>query len=315
MLQYADDIAIYSNIERLGEAREILEGAIDKLERNLNGEGLEIEQSKTNIIIFNNRPDRENRLIFKIKGERIGNVRTAKFLGITLDSKLKFNRHLENVVIKTQKSINILRYLCRVSWGMETSTALSVYKAYIRSNMEYGLMVCYPRDRKGREVLEKLQNKGIRVAMGYRNSTPINVMLGEAKIMKIEDRAAGLLARNFWTKIIGYNNKILEARMNRLNNLENRKNQGGSNGSNFLLVDSWREFVKDKEEIAKVDIPGVYKLDYRVMTRAVITELDIGIEKKDNKEMKDEEFIRKYKEKYKVSNNAKVMFRCVQIKG
>lgn len=32
--------------------------------------------------------------------------------------------------------------------------------------------------------------------MGYRNSTPINVMTAESKILKLEDRAAEL-ARNY----------------------------------------------------------------------------------------------------------------------
>lgn len=87
-------------------------------------------------------------------------------------------------------------------------------------------MIYYPRDKKGRNKLEKLQHKGLRIAMGYRNSTPMNVMLGEVKFMKIEDRA-GLLARNFWTKTVGYDNKNLEEKMNRLNSIEDRRNVVG----------------------------------------------------------------------------------------
>lgn len=78
---------------------------------------------------------------------------------------------------------------------METSTTLSVYRSFVRPNLEYAIMTYYPREKKGREKLERLQNKGLRIAMGYRNSTPINVMLGESKFLKIEDRAS-LLARN-----------------------------------------------------------------------------------------------------------------------
>lgn len=80
--------------------------------------------------------------------------------------------------------------------------------------MEYDLFVFYPRAGKGREVLKKLQNKGVRIALGYRNSTPINVMTAEAKVIKMEDRA-GLLARNFWTKIVNRNDRET-ARMNRI---------------------------------------------------------------------------------------------------
>lgn len=55
--------------------------------------------------------------------------------------------------------------------------------------MEYGLFVYFPRDGKGREKLEKLQNKAVRLSLGYKNSTPLNVMTAEAKLIKVEDRA------------------------------------------------------------------------------------------------------------------------------
>lgn len=101
---------------------------------------------------------------------------------------------------------------------MEVNTALMtsyIYKSYVRSILEYGLFVYYPKDHNGREKINKIQSKGLRVALGYRNSTPINVMTAEAKILKIEDRE-GLLARNYWTKITSMNNKEIEAEMNRL---------------------------------------------------------------------------------------------------
>lgn len=60
------------------------------------------------------------------------------------------------------------------------------------------MIIYYPRDKKGKEKLEKIQNKGLRLALGYRNSTPISVMTAEAKICKIEGRA-DLLTR---TKVV-----------------------------------------------------------------------------------------------------------------
>lgn len=50
--------------------------------------------------------------------------------------------------------------------------------------------------------------------MGYRNSTPTNVMTSESKLMRMEERA-GLLARNFWIKTISSENKELIGIMNR----------------------------------------------------------------------------------------------------
>lgn len=166
------------------------------------------------MVVLNNREDRENRVKCKIAGQRIGNTRSTKFLGVIIDSKLKFNEHLMHVQGRALKAMNILRMVCRVAWGMEVGAALQVYKSYVRAILEYGLFVYFPGDIKRRLILERIHNRGIRIA-GYRNSTPINVMIAEAKIVSIKDRAE-LIARNYWTKIVSGRNKEMISRMNRL---------------------------------------------------------------------------------------------------
>lgn len=96
ILQFADDIALYAKDKSLEDCKIKMEVAIHKIDKNLIKLGLEIESTKTNIMVFNNKKDRENRIVCRIKGKRIGNVRAAKFLGIKMDTKLKFNLHLIN---------------------------------------------------------------------------------------------------------------------------------------------------------------------------------------------------------------------------
>lgn len=114
-----------------------------------------------------------------------------------------FERQLKEIQGKVNKALNILRYMNRVSWGMEVNTALMIYKSYVRSLIEYGLMIYYPKYWKGRDILDKLQNRSLRIAMGYRNSAPIIVMMAKTQVLRLEDRA-NFLARNIWTKTIVY---------------------------------------------------------------------------------------------------------------
>ena len=76
---------------------------------------------------------------------------------------------------KAEKRCNILKWLNRVSWGMEVNTALLMYKTFVRSVIEYGLFVIFPKDLKGKDKVEKMQYKGIRIALGYRNSTHLQM--------------------------------------------------------------------------------------------------------------------------------------------
>lgn len=182
-----------------------------------------------------------------------------------------------------------------------------IYSSYVRSILEYGLFVHYPRDGRGREKLENIQSKGIRIAMGYRNSTPINVMLAEAKIIKMEDRA-GLLARNFRTKISSGNDKEIIAKMSRLDILYARKGNAGPRGSYFTLVESSRSFKIDKGSLEINKQPGIYKTSYWINTNKVDTEIEIGKERQLTLEMKDDEFIKRLKEKYKLNEACGVIF-------
>lgn len=85
--------------------------------------------------------------------------------------------------------------------------------------------------------MERLHNKGLRLALGYRNSTPLNVITTEAKVLKIIKDRAGLLVRNYWTKIICQGHKDIEAKMNRMIVVSNRNRQRDLKGNFFLLRD------------------------------------------------------------------------------
>ena len=77
---------------------------------------------------------------------------------------------------------------------------IMLYKALIRSILEYGINIYYNgNNSKIREMVKKVQNAGIRIAMGYRITTPTNVMMTEAGIMDMENRK-NLLAYRYMAK-------------------------------------------------------------------------------------------------------------------
>ena len=55
----------------------------------------------------------------------------AKFLGVELDSKLRFVRHIDEICSKAAKKLAVLRFLARA--GTKPEVILRLYKIYIRS--------------------------------------------------------------------------------------------------------------------------------------------------------------------------------------
>ena len=104
------------------------------------------------------------------------------------------------MLTKCNATLNIIRYLCGTWWGADSSTLITLYKAYVRSSMEYGCFIYFPSQKARLKKIEQVQFAAIRAALGFRKSTPTNVLLAESKLPLLENRAK-LLCKRYITKV------------------------------------------------------------------------------------------------------------------
>ena len=64
-----------------------------------------------------------------------------KFLGLIFDSRLSFIPHLHNLRTKTQKAIGLTKVVAAKGWGADRLAKTTLYKALVRSKLDYGSMV------------------------------------------------------------------------------------------------------------------------------------------------------------------------------
>ncbi|XP_034192361.1 uncharacterized protein LOC117609792 [Osmia lignaria lignaria] len=196
VLLYADDIVVYITGEDIDELREKLEGAVGALLENLKELGLGLAEGKSKVVVFSKARDRNRGFgEFRIREERLEGEAQAVFLGITLDRALSFSKHIELVSNKVRKKLDILRFIAGIKKGVKPSTMLIFFKGLIRSVIEYDLFLFFWENERALNKIMRLHNAGVRTAMGYRITTPINVMNTEAGIMDLESRAEVLLER------------------------------------------------------------------------------------------------------------------------
>ncbi|KYN28025.1 hypothetical protein ALC57_02565 [Trachymyrmex cornetzi] len=141
-------------------------------------------------------------------------VEQAKFLGIILDSKMK-GTHLKYLIQKGKTVINIISALTAVWWGSHSQCLLSVYRSVFRGSIEYACAVFAWNNSRIFLKLERLQYKAIRTALGYRQSTPINVMLCEARELPLKLRFS-LLNEIFVLKCLSKKNHPVISNLERL---------------------------------------------------------------------------------------------------
>ncbi|RLU16313.1 hypothetical protein DMN91_012073 [Ooceraea biroi] len=107
------------------------------------------------------------------------------------------------------KPLGVLNLLRGVWWGADPSIFLAIYKALIRSRLEYGAFIWNELPAYLGKKVDRIQYKAVRLALGYRRSCPINVILGESKELPLELRLE-FLGRNFLAKVFGnYDHPLL----------------------------------------------------------------------------------------------------------
>ena len=170
--QFVDDIGLFSNYKNTPEK------AVHSVNSQLSILGLELAPHKTTFINFNKKNIQPGETEFKFRDSlTIHSSESARFLGIVLDYKLSFIPHINLLLNKCYRTLNIIKYLQGISWGSDPLTLLTFYKNFVRAIIDYGCVVYFPTRKNLINKIEQVQYKAIRAALGYRTTTPINILL------------------------------------------------------------------------------------------------------------------------------------------
>ncbi|XP_058798339.1 uncharacterized protein LOC131668300 [Phymastichus coffea] len=193
--QFADDIALYSNNLKS------LQKAVDQIKTNLTIIDLLLAPEKTIFIHFNNKNIKPGETVIKVDNLVIKSSKSIKFLGVIFDYKLIFIPQINKVISRCARASNLIKYLQGIWWGADPTTLLTLYKSYDRSIIEYALYVYYPKRKEQQVKLERIQFNAIRLALGFRKTTPTRILLAESKLPTIHERAK-FLCNTYIAKIL-----------------------------------------------------------------------------------------------------------------
>ena len=136
---FADDSAIWTSGRNTQQLEKILKPRVEEIVSWCNRWGFKLNENKTTAVIFSNsRIARNTSINIDINGKTIATAKTAKFLGLTFDQQLTWKPHINNIVDKTKKKINLLRSITGQRWGANKATLLRIYRTLIRPKIEYG---------------------------------------------------------------------------------------------------------------------------------------------------------------------------------
>ena len=160
--QFADDICLWANAYTFRGSRNRLQKAVNELEGWCRKWRIKLNGSKSNLIYFNrlNNNDLDDDLSIQLFNDIIRPCKISKYLGIQLDTRLKFHDHFQDVEARATSRLNLFKLLAKN--GVDGKTMIRLYKTYVRPLFEYGSMSFLTADIRR---LQRVQNHFIRISL------------------------------------------------------------------------------------------------------------------------------------------------------
>ena len=169
---FVDDIMIFASSARQPLLERRLQLAVNRIEKWATEHGLKFAQTKTVGIYFRSHHQIIRPPSITIYNEPITFNNQAKFLGMTIDSKLTWNNHITHLKAECIKRTQALKCLSHRAWGADRTSMLRVYRTIIRSKLDYGCIVYQTAKHTTLAKLNPVHNSAIRLCTGAFRSSP-----------------------------------------------------------------------------------------------------------------------------------------------
>lgn len=176
---FADDTLISIEAQTIEEAESKMNDDLKKLDKWLKINKLKINTEKTKYMVIARSQQTCN---INISGNPIEKVTEMKYLGITIDDKLNFKKHAEQVTRKLAKKIH---FICRINRFLTKQTKLIIYNTIVKPQIEYCPSVLFLLKKSEIKKLQKMQNKAMRLLLACDRKTHVKTMLDKLDFLSV----------------------------------------------------------------------------------------------------------------------------------
>lgn len=199
---YADDTTIYNSSYFVQAARARLAYHVLELQPYFAEWKLTVNPSKTELIVFTKRKVSEKILNpIMINNIPINQSPRVKYLGIILDQRLFFNKHIDHVLKRAFISKQMLYPLIKPYSSLSIQNKLLLYTTAIRPILTYGAPVWNIISNKQRKRLQVFQNSILRSVLSAPPGTRIEHLHRQTHIDMIGDYIDKISDQFYTTKI------------------------------------------------------------------------------------------------------------------
>ena len=166
---------------------------------------IECRQNKTNCIL--QKQKYQKKINIEINGKKVKEYKEVKFLGVTFDRSLQFEKHMDNIRTEVRHKLSTLYKIKSNNSGPSPKSLIHLFNTFIRSKMEYGNPCTIIATNKSIQILQTIQNRFLRYATNSRMISTA-MLLNIANQQSIKERIKSLAIK--WLIKSGDNNDTIK---------------------------------------------------------------------------------------------------------
>ena len=135
---------------------------------------------------------RKSEPVLKLYGVRLKIYPQVKFLGITFNSKLTFQKHFEEILGRCKHQVPLI---VNTKLGPSPPTILQIYKECVRPIFEYGSLLTITTSDTIMSKIQRFQNKFIQLALSLPKYISVKLLHDSSGLPYVKDRLLSCATR------------------------------------------------------------------------------------------------------------------------
>ena len=178
---FVDDTCLLIQAKDVSTLQKRCNNELSKLQQWMNCNELTLNPNKTRVLLIpSSRQQVISTITLYLNNELIKPIETAKYLGITLDSQLKFDIYISKLLTKILRSIGVMS---KIRHYLPKTVLINLYFALIHSRLLYGIAVWCSTYQTLINKLQVLQNKAMKMIEGHDWNSKVSDIYLKHKIL------------------------------------------------------------------------------------------------------------------------------------
>ena len=206
---FADDTTIFFSHKNTKVVEKIINDELVHVSNWLVANKLSLNVGKSNVLLFRGKNKSTPSINIQINGISVEEKEHTKYLGIQIDNKLTFEKHIEHVksrLIKGNAILSMVRHY------LPKTTLLKTYNAYVQPHIDYGLNVWGHTFKTHLSPVKRQQRKSMRLMNFKKKQDETAELFLNDKVLPFDKNLMLSSAKLLWKA----NNNLLPSTLNTL---------------------------------------------------------------------------------------------------